>query len=50
MSSQIQSTPRSRVRRLPQRGSYDRTVINQVLDEGIVAHAVAVAVQPDGDR
>lgn len=60
MSSQIERTPRSRVRRLPQRGSYDRTVINRVLDEGIVAHVgfvhegspfvIPMGYARDGDR
>ena len=60
MSSQIERTPRSRVRRLPQRGSYDRAVINQVLDEGIVAHVgfvhegspfvIPMGYARDGDR
>ena len=38
MSSPILETPRSRVRRLPARGSHDRAAINAVLDEGLVAH------------
>ena len=60
MSSEIQRTPRSRVRRLPQRGSYDRTVIDQILDEGIVAHVgfvhegspfvIPMGYARDGDR
>jgi len=32
------STDRTRVRRLPKRGAYDRTTIDAILDEGIVAH------------
>ncbi len=60
MSSQIEKTPRSRVRRLPQRGSYDRTVIDAILDEGIVAHVgfvhegspfvIPMGYARDGDR
>ncbi len=38
MSSSTEPTPRSRVRRLPRRGSHDRVFIDSVLDEGIVAH------------
>jgi len=32
------ATPRSTVRRLPGRGSYDRGVLNAILDEGLVCH------------
>src|SRR2546429_5117893 len=31
-------TPRTRVRRLPSRASYDRTTIHAILDEGLVCH------------
>ena len=31
-------TPRTRVRRLPERGRYDRAAIDAVLDAGLVAH------------
>jgi len=34
----ISQTPRTMLKRLPQRGSYDREVINQILDEGFVCH------------
>jgi uncharacterized protein len=34
----IPQTPRTTLKRLPQRGSYDREVINQILDEGFVCH------------
>jgi uncharacterized protein len=37
------ASPRSTIRRKPQRGSYDPAVIHRVLDEGLVAH-VAFAV------
>ncbi len=60
MASEIQRTPRSRVRRLPQRGSHDRTVIDSILDEGIVAHVgfvhegspfvIPMGYARDGDR
>ena len=60
MSSPVQRTRRSRVRRLPQRGSYDRVVIDAILDEGIVAHVgfvhegapfvIPMGYARDGDR
>ena len=34
----IPQTPRTTLKRLPQRGSYDREVINQILDEGFLCH------------
>ena len=34
----ISQTPRTTLKRLPQRGSYDRELINQILDEGFVCH------------
>jgi nitroimidazol reductase NimA-like FMN-containing flavoprotein (pyridoxamine 5'-phosphate oxidase superfamily) len=34
----LSQTPRTTLKRLPQRGSYDREVINQILDEGFVCH------------
>jgi len=34
----IEPTPRSKVRRRAGRASYDRTVIDAILDEGLVAH------------
>jgi uncharacterized protein len=34
----ISQTPRTTLKRLPQRGSYDREVINQILNEGFVCH------------
>jgi uncharacterized protein len=40
----IPQTPRTTLKRLPQRGSYDREVINPILDEGIVCH-VGFAVE-----
>jgi len=32
-------TERTTVKRLPQRGNYDREIINQILDEGFICHA-----------
>jgi nitroimidazol reductase NimA-like FMN-containing flavoprotein (pyridoxamine 5'-phosphate oxidase superfamily) len=53
-------SPRIRVRRLPDRGTYDREAIHAILDEGLVCHVAVVAdgqpyVLPmnfgrDGDR
>lgn len=34
----IPQTPRTTLKRLPQRGSYDREVINPILDEGFICH------------
>jgi uncharacterized protein len=43
----IVPTDRSRVRRVPARASYDRAVVDAILDEGLVAHVgLAVAGQP----
>jgi uncharacterized protein len=33
-----QSTARTRVRRLPERGSYDRETVHAILDEGFICH------------
>jgi nitroimidazol reductase NimA-like FMN-containing flavoprotein (pyridoxamine 5'-phosphate oxidase superfamily) len=38
MSTPITRTERTAVRRLPKRGSYDRDVLNAILDEGLVCH------------
>ncbi len=38
MSDPLTPTRRTRVRRLPDRGTYDRTVIDEVIDEAYVAH------------
>ena len=41
------STPRTRVRRLPKRGGYDRATIDPILDEALIAHlGFAVDGQP----
>ena len=34
----LQVTPRSKIKRLPKRGSYDRELIYSILDEALVAH------------
>lgn len=38
MSEEIRRTERTRVRRIPKRGAYDRETINQILDEGFICH------------
>ncbi len=38
MSEATNSTERSTVKRLPARGNYDRAVIHQILDAGLVCH------------
>ena len=43
MSTPITRTDRTAVRRLPKRGSYDRGVLNAILDEGLVCHVGFVA-------
>lgn len=43
----LTTTPRTQIRRLPQRGEYERQVIYQILDEGLVCHVgFAVDGQP----
>lgn len=37
-NSEINPTPRTRLRRLPARGSFDRAAIHAILDEGLVCH------------
>lgn len=40
-------TPRTQIRRLPQRGEYEREIIYQILDEGLVCHVgFAIDGQP----
>ena len=34
----MEPTTRTRIRRLPERGSYDREILNQLLDEAFVCH------------
>ena len=38
MSKEIVRTERTRVRRIPKRGAYNRETIYQILDEGFVCH------------
>lgn len=59
-SENLQVTDRSKVKTRPQRGNYDREVVNQILDEALVVHVgFVVDNQPfvipmgfgrDGDR
>jgi nitroimidazol reductase NimA-like FMN-containing flavoprotein (pyridoxamine 5'-phosphate oxidase superfamily) len=45
----ITATPRTQVRRLPQRAVYDREVVHAILDEGFICHVgFAVDGQPYG--
>jgi nitroimidazol reductase NimA-like FMN-containing flavoprotein (pyridoxamine 5'-phosphate oxidase superfamily) len=41
--SNVSMTDRTRVRRLPDRGAYDRATINSILDEGFICHVGFVA-------
>jgi nitroimidazol reductase NimA-like FMN-containing flavoprotein (pyridoxamine 5'-phosphate oxidase superfamily) len=34
----LPQTPRTTLKRLPQRGHYDRELIEQILDEGFICH------------
>ena len=43
MPTPLGPTARTTVRRLPKRGSYDREVVNSILDEGLVCHTGFVA-------
>lgn len=38
MSDQLTPTDRTKVRRLPDRGSFDRATVNEVVDEAYIAH------------
>src|SRR6187431_388824 len=38
MSIQIEQTERTRLKRLPKRGHYDRETIDAILDEAIICH------------
>src|SRR6267154_2553623 len=43
----LPQTPRTTLKRLPQRGHYDRELINRILDEGFICHVgFAVDGQP----
>jgi nitroimidazol reductase NimA-like FMN-containing flavoprotein (pyridoxamine 5'-phosphate oxidase superfamily) len=41
--SQIPQTERTTLKRLPKRGSFDRQVINSILDEGFICHVGFIA-------
>ena len=43
MSDQIPHTKRTRLKRIPKRGVYDRDTINAILDEAILCHVGFVA-------
>ena len=43
MSESFQSTEKTKLRRLPKRGSYDRELINEILDEAFICHVGFVA-------
>ena len=38
MADQLTPTDRTKVRRLPDRGTYDRELIDAVIDEAYIAH------------
>lgn len=38
MTASYQATERTRVRRLPERGAYDRPTVHAILDEGFICH------------
>src|ERR687887_840622 len=38
MMSSYQATERTRLRRLPERGAYDRATVHAILDEGFLCH------------
>jgi len=44
--SELKTTKRTRVKRLPARGRHDRETINAILDEALIAH---VAFEKDGE-
>ena len=47
MTTSYQPTVRTKVRRLPERGSYDRATVHAILDEGFICHvAFAIDGQP----
>lgn len=46
-SDSLATTQRTQIKRLPQRGDYDRTLIHQILDEGLVCQVgFVVEAQP----
>lgn len=42
-SESLSATPRTQIKRLPQRGNYDRPTIYRILDEGLICHVGFVA-------
>ena len=47
MTGSYQPTGRTKVRRLPERGSYDRATVHAILDEGFICHvAFTIEGQP----
>lgn len=47
MSAPLEVTPRTQLRRLPERGRFDRDVVHAILDEALVCHVgFAVGGQP----
>ena len=47
MTEEISQTPRTKLKRLPKRGSFDRETINSILDEAFICHVgFAVDGQP----
>src|SRR5947207_6452309 len=45
--NKLPQTPRTTLKRLPKRGSHERDVINQILDEGLICHiGFAIDGQP----
>lgn len=60
MSENIKVTERTKIRRIPKRGSFERERINQILDEGFVCHigftvdeqtyVIPTAYARDGDK
>jgi len=43
MTTRIEPTPRTKVKRLPARGKYERETINAILDEALICHVGFVA-------
>jgi nitroimidazol reductase NimA-like FMN-containing flavoprotein (pyridoxamine 5'-phosphate oxidase superfamily) len=41
--NEVRRTERATVRRLPERGKYDRAVIDAILDEGLICHLGFIA-------
>ena len=44
--SELKTTERTRVKRLPDRGRHDRETVNAILDQALIAH---VAYEKDGE-